>query len=200
MRMNGEPAGFLRTEYYYLGRYPKDFLYSSFPELERFLRVGARITGLVSLNTLDPQIQKNIISRAETSKNAPESAQYQILQYLQTLEQTKTAQTKATTKREGKAPAKKRRQRVTSKVLEKARELVKKTPSLTNKDICAILEVNENCAGFNADGSKKKLRVVIDNVRESQIGAYFLTGKKQDEAADAFLQEHLTSRLSNDKE
>lgn len=92
---------------------------------------------------------------------------------------------------------KQKKHRVTNKDLQKVPELLEKNSGLTNKEICAILGVNENCAGFNSDGTKKKLRVVIDNVRESSIGACYLTGEKQDEAADAILEANLTSKFKH---
>lgn len=90
-----------------------------------------------------------------------------------------------------------RNHRVKDKDLEKARKIVMKYPELTNEYICAILGVNENCAGYNKDGSPKKLRVVIDYAREASIGGSYKTGEEGDEAADAFLQANLTNKIKH---
>ncbi|MBQ6617217.1 MAG: hypothetical protein IJH67_12715 [Thermoguttaceae bacterium] len=92
---------------------------------------------------------------------------------------------------------KQKKHRVTDKDLEKARDLVIKNPELTQEQICAILGVNENCAGFNSDGTKKNLRVVIDNARATVIGGYYLTGEEQDEATDAFFADNSTSKFKH---
>ena len=112
------------------------------------------------------------------------------------------AQTPAASKQAGKKPRagtgerKQTRHRVTDKDLEKARDLVIKNPELTQEQICAILGVNENCAGFN-NGKPKKLRVVIDNARQTTIGASYKTGREQEEAADAFFDANLTSKFKH---
>ena len=92
---------------------------------------------------------------------------------------------------------KQKKHRVTNKDLQKVPELIEKNSGLTNKEICAILGVNENCAGFNSDGTKKNLRVVIDNARAAVIGGYYLTGEEQDEATDAFFADNSTSKFKH---
>ena len=98
--------------------------------------------------------------------------------------------------RAGTGERKQTRHRVTDKDLEKARDLVIKNPELTQEQICAILGVNENCAGFN-NGKPKKLRVVIDNARQTTIGASYKTGREQEEAADAIFDANLTSKFKH---
>ncbi len=99
--------------------------------------------------------------------------------------------------RAGSGGRKQKNHRVTHKDIQRAREIRMKNPNLTNKQICAILKVNENCAGFNKDGTPKKLRVALDNASETVIGASYKTGREQEEAADAFFDANLTSKFKH---
>ena len=60
--------------------------------------------------------------------------------------------------------------------------------------------VNPNCAGFNPDGTPKQLRVVLDNAEQATIGNYYLTGKEQEEAEDAFFGDNPTNKIKHKRQ
>ncbi|MBR5709642.1 MAG: hypothetical protein IKX40_02700 [Thermoguttaceae bacterium] len=192
------------NQYYFLGDIDETILYGSVPLFERLLKPGSEFIGFFLFDTLTQTEQANVFSKVEKSKNHPEFLQYQLLRVVESLKQppTVSAQTETAPAESEQPPKtsesrKQRNHRVKDKDLQKARELIEKNPALTNKDICAILGVNENCAGFNPDGTKKILRVVIDNARGAMIGNYYLTGEEQDRAADAFFEDNATSKFEH---
>ena len=176
-----------------------------YDEALKVIRRAANVFRQLDSGAPDPLLVSQTPAQDAATKNAAQPPAVAVVDA--DAEQTDlAAQTPATSKQAGKKPRagsggrKQKNHRVTRKDLQRVPKLIKKNPDLTNKEICAILGVNPNCAGKYKDGTKKELRVVIDNAREDTIGNYYLTGKEQDRAADAFLEENATSRFKHKRQ